>query len=290
MIDKNKIRVTELPVGFWTADFKELLCNLQNDKDKEGKKIVPLIKDVFENNTDTIIDCVITFSNGKIDELECVKYDYGCNGIEKLLKLYSTNTTTNMNLFDSEDKLKKYKNVEDIIDDYYDVRLEHYVYRKNYMIDNLEKEIVILSNKARYIKENLEDTIDLRKKKKQEIIDMLLSKGYDRIENDEDFKYLVKMPMDSVSEENVEKLLQEHQIKEDELERIKTTTIEEMWLSELSILENEYQAYQNERKQAQLGEIKKKKSVKKVAGGVKKVIKKSSNIIVEEEKEEKEEK
>ena len=190
-----------------------------------------------------------------------------------------------MNLFDSEDKLKKYKNVEDIIDDYYDVRLEHYVYRKNYMIDNLEKEIVILSNKARYIKENLEDTIDLRKKKKQEIIDMLLSKGYDRIENDEDFKYLVKMPMDSVSEENVDKLLQEHQIKEDELERIKTTTIEEMWLSELSILENEYEAYQNERKQAQLGELKEKKSVKKVVKGVKKVIKKSSNIIVEEEKE-----
>ena len=114
---------------------------------------------------------------------------------------------------------------------------------------------------------------------------MLLSKGYDRIENDEDFKYLVKMPMDSVSEENVEKLLQEHQIKEDELERIKTTTIEEMWLSELSILENEYEAYQNERKQAQLGELKEKKSVKKVVKGVKKVIKKSSNIIVEEEKE-----
>jgi DNA topoisomerase-2 len=285
-IDKNKIRVTELPVGFWTSDFKELLCDLQNDKDKEGKKIVPQIKDIFENNTDTTIDCVITFSNGKLEELETTMYDYGCNGIEKLLKLYSTNTTTNMNLFDSEDKLKKYKNVEDIIDDYYDVRLEHYVYRKNYMIDNLEKEIVILSNKARYIKENLENTIDLRKKKKQEIIDMLLLKGYDRIENDEDFKYLVKMPMDSVSEENVEKLLQEHQIKEDELDRIKTTTIEEMWLSELSILENEYKEYQNVRKLDQLGESKKKKSVKKVAGGVKKVIKKSSNMIVEEEKEE----
>ena len=145
-------------MGFWTSDFKELLCDLQNDKDKEGKKIVSIIKDIFENNTDTTIDCVITFSNGKLEELESTIYDYGCNGIEKLLKLYSTNTTTNMNLFDSEDKLKKYKNVEDIIDDYYDVRLEHYVYRKNYMIDNLEKEIVILSNKAIYIKENLEDT------------------------------------------------------------------------------------------------------------------------------------
>jgi DNA topoisomerase-2 len=275
--------VTELPVGFWTADFKELLEELQNDKDKEGKKIIPIVKDMFENNTDTTIDYVITFSNGKLEELESVKYDYGCNGIEKMLKLYSTNTTTNMNLFNSEDKLKKYKNVEDIIDDYYDVRLEHYVYRKNYMIDNLEKEIVILSNKTRYIKENLENTIDLRKMKKQEIIDMLLSKGYDRIENDEDFKYLVKMPMDSVSEENVEKLLQEHQIKEDELDRIKTTTIEEMWLSELSILENEYKEYQNERKMAQLGELKEeKKTVKKVVKGIKKVMKKTSNIIVEE--------
>ena len=51
----------------------------------------------------------------------------------------------------------------------------------------------------RYIKENWEDTVDLRKKKKQELIDMLLIKGYDRIENHEEFKYLVKMPMDSVS-------------------------------------------------------------------------------------------
>ena len=296
-IDKNKIRVTELPVGFWTADFKELLCDLQNDKDKEGKKIVPLIKDVFENYTDTTVDCVITFSNGKIDELESDKFDYGANGIEKMLKLYSTSSTTNMNLFNSDDKLKKYENVEEIIDDYYEIRLEHYEYRKKYMIDNLEKEIVILSNKVRYIKENLEDTIDLRKKKKQEIIDMLLTKGYDRIENDEEFKYLVKMPMDSVSEENVEKLVLENQIKEDELERIKSTTIEEMWLSELTILENEYQAYQNERKLAQLGEIKKKKSVTKVSGvvkvsgvakvsGAKKVIKKSSNVnVLVEEKE-----
>ena len=37
-IDSDKIRVTELPVGYWTEDFKELLSDLQNDKDKDGKK------------------------------------------------------------------------------------------------------------------------------------------------------------------------------------------------------------------------------------------------------------
>lgn len=55
------------------------------------------------------------------------------------------------------------------------------------------------------------------------------------------------MPMDSVSEENVEKLLKEHKDKEVELNIIKATTIQQMWLSELDILENEYQSYQKER-------------------------------------------
>ena len=284
-IDTDRIRVTELPVGYWTEDFKELLSDIQNDKDKEGKKIVPVVKDVFENYTDTTVEFVITFSKGKLEELEAAKGDHGCNGLEKLLKLYSTSSTTNMNLFNSEDKLKKYESVEEIIDDYYQIRLEYYEDRKDYLIDALEKQIMILSNKAKYIKEVLDGTIDLRKKKKQEIIDMLVDKEYDTVDDDEEFLYLVRMPMDSVSEENVEKLMKEHHEKLDELERIKATTIEQMWLSELEILENEYQEYQKEREQAQIGEIKvsKKKTITKVL--TKKVIKKTAakSELVEEE-------
>jgi len=286
-IETDKIRVTELPIGYWTEDFKELLNELQNDKDKDGKKIVPIVKDVFENYTDTTVEFVITFSKGKLHELESCKGEHGCNGLEKMLKLYSTSSTTNMNLFNSEDKLKKYDNVEEIIDDYFDIRLEYYEDRKDHMIDILERELLILSNKAKYVQELLNGTIDLRKKKKQEIIDMLQDKEFDTIEDDDEFKYLVRMPMDSVSEENVDKLLKEHQLKTDELERIKSTTIQQMWLSELEILENEYQEYQKEREQAQLGDIKvsKKKSVTKVTGGAKKIVKKSPKVQMEIEEE-----
>jgi DNA topoisomerase-2 len=277
-IDANKIRVTELPVGFWTDSFKELLCDLKNDKDAEGKKITPIVNDVFENYTDTTIEFVISFSKGKLDELEASAGDYGCNGLEKTLKLYCTGSTTNMNLFNENDKLTKYDTVEEIIDDYYPIRLEYYDDRKEHMIDVLEQQIMVLSNKAKYIMEVLEGTIDLRKKKKQEIVDMLVEKDYDMLDNDDEFKYLIRMPMDSVSEENVEKLVNEHESKLDELERIKSTTIEQMWLSELDILENEYREYQKDRAQAQLGEtkvLKKTKTVTKVAGGAKKVIKKA---------------
>jgi DNA topoisomerase-2 len=283
-IEADKIRVTELPVGYWTEDFKELLNDLQNDKDKEGKKAVPFVKDVFENYTDTTIEFIVTFSKGKVEELESQKGEYGCNGLEKLLKLYNTSSTTNMNLFNAEDKLKKYDKVEDIIDNYYTIRLQYYQERKDNLIENLERELVILSNKTKYIQELLNGTIDLRKKKKQEINTMLSEKGYVTIDNDNEFKYLLRMPMDSVSEENVEKLTQEHALKCSELERIRTTTIEQMWLSELQELENEYMKYREDRSQIAMP-LKKAGSkivVKQGSSANKKVVKKSAVNLVEE--------
>lgn len=260
-IDTDKIKVTELPVGYWTDEFKELLDDLKNDKDKDGNKIVPVIKEAFPTGTDTTIGFLITFPKGKLEELENINGEHGCNGLEKILKLYSTSSTTNMNLFNSLDKLRKYDNVEEIIDDYFDIRLEYYGYRKNFMIEFLEKELIILSNKAKYIQEVLDGTIDLRKKKRQEILDMLQSKEYNTIDNDEDFKYLVRMPMDSVSEENIDRLLKEHHSRQDELLRIKSTTIQQMWLSELDILENEYREYQKEREKSKIEDIEKNKVV-----------------------------
>ena len=279
-IEADKIKVTELPVGYWTEDFKELLNDLQNDKDKEGKKIVPFVKDVYENYTDTTIEFVITFSKGKVNELEALNGDHGCNGLEKLLKLYNTSSTTNMNLFNDEDKLKKYDTIEEIIDDYFVIRLSYYNDRKTNMIENLERELIILSNKVRYIQEVLADTIDLRKKKKHEIINLLQSKHYAIIDEDNEYKYLVRMPMDSVSEENVEKLVSEHNHKSAELIRIKNTTIQQMWLLELDILENEYKEYQKEREISQMGDIKMSKK-KTVGKATKKIVKKTTNIAIE---------
>jgi DNA topoisomerase-2 len=229
---------------------------------------------------DTNVDFTITFAKGKLEELEKSKGDYDCNGLEKLLKLYTTNTTTNMHLFDANDTLQKYDKVSDIIDTYYETRLKMYETRKAYMIDALEKELVLLSNKAKYIKENLDGTIDLRKKKKEQVIELLKSKGYDNIDDDEEYKYLVKMPMDSVTEENVDKLLKDKGNKELELETIKNTTINKMWVSEIDNLRELYVEYKAERSRLMSGEETKKKKV--VSKGV---VKKSSNkgsLLIEE--------
>ena len=56
------------------------------------------------------------------------------------------------------------------------------------------------------------------------------------------------MPIDSLIEENIEKLLKEKEEKEEELEIISKRTVEEMWLIELKELKKQYHKYQNDRK------------------------------------------
>ena len=233
-------------------------------QDKTGKKIAPVVKDYDDMSKDTDVNFTITFAKGQLAELEKVKDDNGCNGVDKLLKLYTTNTNTNMHLFDANDKLKKYSKVEEIIDDYFVTRLDMYIKRKEYMIRALEKELLLLSNRAKYIKENLDGTIDLRKKTKEAVTEMLTNKNYDIMDNDVDYKYLTKMTMDSVTEENVQKLFGERENKSAELNIIKSTTINQMWTRELDNLRVEYLEYKEHRQRLMDGgEAKKKVIVKK---------------------------
>ena len=86
---------------------------------------------------------------------------------------------------------------------------------------------------------------------------------YDVIDDDEEYKYLRKMPIDSVIEENIEKLMNEKGEKEKELDDIKGTSIQMMWLKELEELEVEYEHYLKERNIRQNGGENKKKVKKK---------------------------
>ena len=250
----DKLRVTELPIGYWTETFKELIDSLTDNVDKTGKKITPLVKDYEDMSKDTNVNFTITFNKGKIDELNQGVFEHGCSGVGKILKLYSTLTTTNMHLFNASDKLVKYDRVEDIIDEYYVNRLRLYQVRKDYLISALERELSVLSNKSKYIQENIDDTIDLRKKNKMQVISLLSDKGYTIIDGDKEYKYLTKMPMDSVTQENAERIFNEKVKKDCELEEIKNTSPSTMWLNELNDLTTEYLIYKENRDKLNRGD------------------------------------
>ena len=120
------------------------------------------------------------------------------------------------------------------------VRMDYYIKRKAHQVVELEKEALVLTNKARFITELLEDTLDLRKKKTVEVSAILKERQYAVIDEDSDYKYLVRLPMDSVTEENIAKIMAERDAKNAALNKLKSTTETQLWLNELAELRAEY--------------------------------------------------
>jgi DNA topoisomerase-2 len=260
-IGDDKIHITELPVGTWTMPYTSFLEGLMDGVvDKNGKRSASQIRDFTSTSTEVNVDFTVTFPRGKLRDLESTEDANDINGVEKLLKLSTTISTTNMHMFNSDCKLHKYDSVHEIIDDFYKVRIELYKKRKAYLVEEMERKLVKLSNRAKYIQETLSGTIDLRRKKTDVVTKLLQDKQYAMI--DGDYKYLIKMPMDSVTEENVEQIMKEKTDTEQALDVLKKTTVEKMWLKELDYLSSEYTKYKTKREKLQLGEKNTSKSTK----------------------------
>jgi len=251
-IGDDKVRITELPIGTWTMPYITMLEGLMDGGvDKAGKKIAPVIKDFTSLCTEVAVDIVVQFPRGKLYELESAIESTGINGVEKLLKLTTTLSTTNMHMFNSECKLRKYATVEEIIEDFYGVRMEIYGKRKANLVEEMRRKLVKLSNRARYIVETLEGVVDLRRKNAAQVLELMTARKFDML--DGDYKYLVKMPMDSVTQENVEQILKEKEQCEKDLAILLATTLEKMWSGELEAFEKEYMTYKAKREKIQAG-------------------------------------
>ena len=256
IINDNKVKIIELPIGTWTQDYKEFLESLIDTKKKDS-----IVKDFNDNSTDTTVNFTIEFKPGTLQELLDKKTDNNMNGLHKFLKLYSIHSTCNMHLFNKKEQLKKYSNPEEIIDDYYDTRLEYYGIRKEYLLKKLNEDLKLISNKTRFISETINDKIDLRKKKKVEIVEILTNNKFDDIYNN-DYEYLRKMPMDSVCEESIEKMKKEKDDIIININDLEGSSNEELWLKELLLLKDEYLNLYNNNKPKELSTIKIKKNKK----------------------------
>ena len=230
------------------------------------------MRDYNDMSTDKVVDITVTFAVGAIEKLmeDTKGVEQGCNGLEKYLKLYTTRTTTNMHMFDEKEKLCHFKSVAEVVEHFMGVRLEGYVARKASQIKQLTREMDVLKNKARFITEVLDNTIDMRGKKREQVSEMLTKADYKKLDDDDDYKYLVKMPMDMVTAENVEQLNAEKEKKIAELNSLQSTSEKQIWIGELEELKTQYMDYRKERNSNGVAAVKKiVKKVKAVAAAAK---------------------
>ena len=98
-------------------DYKVFLDKLENKKQ---------IKSHVSNNTDVSVNIVIEFDEDKLTNM------LADGSIYKKLGLAVKKHTTNMHLFSPENQIHKYKTPFEIIEEFFDVRMDFYVKRKSY--------------------------------------------------------------------------------------------------------------------------------------------------------------
>jgi DNA topoisomerase-2 len=233
-LSDTQIRIVELPIGVGVTIYKEFLETFieesGNKKDKQIKKKF-VLKDVQNKTKDENdqICFIVEFKNKK--DLDAVI----SNGtLEKELKLTKSFTTNNMYLFNDSLILSKYNNPNDILLDFYDIRLEYYQKRKDYIVKQLKQELIILEAKARFIKEYIEGVLDINKKSKEYLISLLEEREYPVYHVEGNYDYLTRMPIISMTSEKIKELENQCQNKRTELKNIMSKTDKDLWKIDLN--------------------------------------------------------
>jgi DNA topoisomerase-2 len=163
--------------------------------------------------------------------------DKGITKLETDFKLHSTRylNTNNMHLYDEYGKIKKYNNVVEIIQEYYQFRIKYYTKRKLHKISKLEQEIKYLDAKVKFINDIIDNKLIVNNVKKSVIIEYLENNKYPK--HEESYDYLIKMPIYNLTEEKRIELEKETQKKHLMLTEVKSKTEKDMWKDDLNILE-----------------------------------------------------
>lgn len=239
-LSDTQIKITELPVGMGVTIYKEFLESLiinniskKNDKSKTKKKKYEL-KNVQNKTKDENDDIcfIVEFNNASILS-ELVKN----NLLEKELKLTKSFSTNNMYLFNEKLILTKYDTPIDILCEFFDIRIEYYEKRKIYIIKKLKEELKYLEAKSTFIKEYIDGILDINKKTKEFINNLLEKRKYPTQQNTYD--YLLKLPIYSLTLEKINDLHKQCEIKRKELEFYKITSSSQLWKTDLEELHNQ---------------------------------------------------
>lgn len=275
----SQIEVVELPIRCWTDKYKELLETLIIESGKDKKKN-QCLRNYSSQSTDTQVKFTLSMTGETLENLTSsnVKNVEGQNKVEKTFKLTSKINTSNMVLYNPQGHLQKYKNANDILKDYFVVRYQVYVKRKQYQIDSFAKQLEVINARVRFILEFIEGKIVIAKKSKLNLITQLVEGKYpnlnhnseelqllklEKITSDGGYDYLIKMPIYNLTQERIEDLQKEKDELTAKYNFVSTITVEKMWLNEIKMLEKEYDKYLKQKKLNQEDNTSKKKVIKK---------------------------
>lgn len=251
--EKHQIRITELPIGTWTRDYKEFMESMLNGEEKgideQGGKLT--LKNFEEAYNDVDVDFVLTLT----DDAYWMAKTYPLEFLQKF-RLTTTYRMTNMVCFDSAQKIHRYSNVGAMVDEFVGARLSAYDRRKTNKLAMLNASLVELRAKHKFISAVVSGKLKIGNVADEVLLASLTALNLPPLSTQgatvatatlDGYEFLLRMRIDRLKAASVKALEEEIKAIEDEIKLLEATTIQQLWLSDLDDFNAAWLNYQEKR-------------------------------------------
>jgi DNA topoisomerase-2 len=256
----SSVKITELPVGVWTKDYKAFLDTMmQGDgpdvkaeekaekkaakkakddastaSDERKRKARSVLKGFEDLYNDVDINFVLYLDADYYKRAKAAPADF-----EKLFHLTSSWKTTNMCCFDSDMNIVKYNTIGDILEHFYEKRIVLYEKRRQHQISVLRDELEELEAKLSFVRAIVEGRLKILNEEDSVVLAGLKKLGLpprsDREAPDTlgAYEYLLRMRIDKIKKASVEASVKDVEVTKKKIEVLEATTAKAIWSQEL---------------------------------------------------------
>ena len=245
--DTNRVRITELPVGTWTKDYKAFLDKCVTGEDKKGAdsdsaSAARVLKSFQEAYNDVDVEFVLTLDAEYYHEARTWPAEF-----EKKFKLVESTSLTNMVAFDCDGKIRRFGSAGEVLETFYETRIGGYVSRKANELARLDADIVELDARVRFVRAVVDGSLVVANADDADLFADMKALGLPLLSaSDEDlrgYEYLLRMRVDRLKAKAVLELEAELATVKETRTTLALKTPEDLWLADLAVFEAAYDVF-----------------------------------------------
>ena len=246
--DTHRVRITELPVGVWTKDYKAFLDELVSGpaadaKAAESSSAARVLKNFQEAYNDVDVEFLLTLDTEYFHEARTFPAEF-----EKKFKLVNSTSMTNMVAFDCDGHIRRFASAGEILEVFYMARLGGYVNRKANELARLDAEIVELDARVRFVRAVVTGALVVANAEDEALLAGLKGLGLPLLSApDSDdlrgYEYLLRMRVDRLKAKAVLELEAELAKVREVRDALAAKTAEDLWIADLDVFSEAYTTF-----------------------------------------------
>lgn len=244
--DTNRVRITELPVGVWTKDYKAFLDDLvagssAGESKSEVASAARLIKSFQEAYNDVDVEFVLTLDGDYFHEARTFPAEF-----EKKFRLVNSTSLANMVAFDCDGHIRRFGSAGAILESFYVKRIGGYVARKASELARLDALAQELDARVRFVRAVVSGKLVVANAEDADLLAGLQGLDLPALSPGSDlhgYEYLLRMRVDRLKAAAILELEKELAAVRATRDELAAKSAEDLWLADLDVFSAAYETF-----------------------------------------------